>query len=94
MRVCLADILKKLSIEMIGDGITPIGTGSVPALQGETRPSQSQGEAKPDIKPPRRKKTLSKWDYRETMKDYMKQYRSEGKDTEIGQGYVKKSKGE
>ena len=46
----------------------------------------------PTIKPKRRDKTLSNWDYRETMKNYIKGYRSEGKDSETGNKYVKKYK--
>jgi len=47
----------------------------------------------PKIKPKRRDTSLSEWDYKDKRKEYMKDYRSEGKDSETGNKYVKKVKG-
>lgn len=48
----------------------------------------------PKQKPKRRDHTLSEWDYKDKRKDYMKDYRNEGKDIETGNKYVKKIKGD
>lgn len=50
--------------------------------------------ARPKIKPPRRDPASkpSVWDSKSHRKEYMRQWRSEGKDVETGNKYVKKNK--
>jgi hypothetical protein len=49
-------------------------------------------KAPPKIKPKRRDLSLSEWDYKDKRKEYMQEYRGEGKDLETGNRYVKKIK--
>jgi hypothetical protein len=53
-----------------------------------------QYKAPPKIKPPRRKTTPTEWDFKGKRTEYMQEYRSEGKDLETGNRYIKKFKGE
>ena len=50
--------------------------------------------ARPKIKPPRRNPSYkpSDWDSKQHRKEYMQDWRSNGKDTETGNKYVKKNK--
>ena len=50
--------------------------------------------ARPEFKPPRRKKTFEKgdWDSKSHRTEYMKEWRAEGNDVTTGNKYVKKNK--
>lgn len=45
---------------------------------------------KPHVKPERGKPAPQKWDYKDTMTDYMRDYRRQNKDLDTGNRYIKR----
>ena len=46
----------------------------------------------PSIKPSRKQHKVSPWDYKDTRKEYMREWRENGQDAETGNKYIKKLK--
>ena len=91
MNICLSHLLRKIYANMI-EVDEPEEKKPVEVLKGDVKDRPFKGA--PAIKPKRRRKTLSDWDYRSTGTEYMQKYRAEGRDSETGNKYVKKLKGE
>jgi hypothetical protein len=78
--------------------VTPASSPNIAGkkkLKGDEASSEKiMPTALPKIKPPRRNPSYkpSNWDSKQHRKNYMQEYRAEGKDVENGNKYVKKNR--